>query len=127
MGKSAQVRERVRKVGEIDLQIRPQPKLPNTTIDLNKLENTQISKTILQRGMNLKALGRVHPAPLYPWKFLVSGDNSINGTSLYSVDLAEHECSCMWFINTGTTCKHLVAALLVYIENQNQSQANPPV
>lgn len=94
---------------------------PNVTIDLKKLENVKIPRTILQRGMNLKAQGKARRNSLYPWKFLVTGDRSETGVAAYQVDIAEHECSCMWFVNTGSTCKHLVAALLVFMEEQIDS------
>lgn len=91
---------------------------PNLTIDLKKLENVKIPRTILQRGMNLKAQGRAKRNSLYPWRFMVSGDKGDSGVTAYQVDIAEHTCSCLWFTNTGSTCKHLVAALLVFMESE---------
>lgn len=117
--------QRLRKIGMIELEERSMSDLlatrPNVTIDLKKLENVKIPRTILQRGMNLKAQGKARRNSLYPWKFLVTGDRSETGVAAYQVDIADHSCSCMWFINTGSTCKHLVAALLVFMEDQIDS------
>lgn len=94
---------------------------PNTTIDLKRLEGKEISTKILQRGMNLKAQGKAKRNSLYPWRFMVSGDKTDIGITAYQVDIATHTCSCAWFTNTGSTCKHLVAALLVFMEEQIDS------
>lgn len=124
VGISNQQTYRLRKIGEIELKERSMSELladrPHMTIDLRKLEDVKIPRTILKRGMNLKAQGRAKRNSLYPWKFMVSGDRSVTGIAAYSVDIAQHTCSCMWFTNTGSTCKHLIAALLVFMEDQIQ-------
>lgn len=95
---------------------------PHIQVDLNKLSDVKIPQRILQRGIELHFQGRAHQNKLYPWKFMVSGDDYETGTNLYSVDLSTHECGCMYFAVTGTTCKHLVAALLVFIA-QTQAES----
>lgn len=87
---------------------------PPTVIDLNKLTGVQVSESIFNRGTLLYAAGKVRRNTLYPWKFTVSGDEGVNGITLYFVDLSSYQCSCMWFVNTGTPCKHIIAALISY-------------
>ncbi len=90
---------------------------PPTVIDLASLEGVEVDTAMFARGSRLMAEGRVHTNSLYPWKFTVSGDPTPLGTTLYFVDLASRECSCLWFQNTGSICKHLIAALLTHMEN----------
>ncbi len=90
---------------------------PPKVIDLASLEGVEIGKAMFARGQRLKVDNRVHSNSLYPWKFTVSGDPTELGTTLYFVDLATVNCSCLWFENTGVICKHLVAALLAHMEN----------
>lgn len=94
------------------LETRPHPKI----INLYSLKGEQVDVSVFQRGANLKTQGRVRVNDLYPWKYIVSGDDHATGTTLYFIDLSSYECSCLYFSNTGKTCKHLVGALLDYWE-----------
>lgn len=112
-------KERIRKIGFIEgtkgelymaLETKPHPKI----INLHNLKGEQVDVGLFQKGVNLHSQGRARVNELYPWKYVVSGDDNASGTTLYFVDLSSYECSCLWFTNTGRTCKHLVAALIDY-------------
>jgi hypothetical protein len=96
------------------------PTLPLSTIphvvDLNTLEGEVIHHSIYNRGVELHKMGRVRVNTLYPWRFTVSGTQHDLGAALYFVDLSTYECSCPWWKNNHSTCKHMVAALLTYME-----------
>ena len=87
-----------------------------TVIDLKNLEGVEVNHRLYLRGQELRRKNRVHRNSTYPWRFVVSGDRTPKGSTLYFVDLASFECSCMWFINTKKICKHQVAALIVHAE-----------
>lgn len=112
--------ERVRKVGEIEFKDRDTTRplnMPKTEIDISSLSGTSIPRSIFNRGVELNRLKRAKRSPIYPWIYHVSGGDNMTGTTVYSVNLATHSCPCLWNQNTGTTCKHLVAGLLAYIEH----------
>lgn len=117
-----QTTKRLRQIGRIHLEKRTMTQAlkdrPVTKVQLDTLKGTNIPMTIYNRGRELYQSGRVHQNRLYPWKYTVSGDDHATGTTLYSVDLAVHECSCMYYLNTQSTCKHLVASLLDYINHE---------
>lgn len=84
-------------------------------VNFSALRNQYISTEILARGQELKKKGRAKQNSTYPWKYIVSGDpHNDEGVTAYGVDLSDLSCSCRWFEITGSTCKHLVAALLDY-------------
>ena len=89
-------------------------------IDLTSIE---VDERIFDRGSDLFIQKRVHPNPVYPWLFMVSGVGSVAGTgvSLYRVDIQEKTCSCKWFEMRGTPCKHIVAvAFYVYSSRSHE-------
>jgi uncharacterized Zn finger protein len=91
---------------------------PPRVIDLNTLQGESVNERVVARGVELVKKGRVHQNSLYPWRFNVSGDQGETGATLYVVDLSTYECSCLWYLNTHSTCKHLVAALLTHMEKE---------
>jgi hypothetical protein len=90
---------------------------PPKVINLRDLQGVNVNRKIFARAQRLYKKGHVRQNPHYSWLFTVSGGRSPEGLSLYFVNLAEFSCACLWFKNTGQPCKHLIAALLLHMEN----------
>ena len=91
-----------------------------------KMVDSKITPTVLDRGVKMFHNQKVHQSKFYPWIFSVVGDTH-QGNSLYEINAATGECSCMYFINRVTqkiSCKHIAAIGMFLVSNYPETFIN---
>lgn len=82
--------------------------------------NLTADERVIRRGWALHQAGHVHPLPLYPGVYHITGGAHRTGVALYSVDLRDTPtCGCNYFQHRQAICKHIVAAIAYELERSN--------